>query len=240
MKSRLGKDSTILFAQNGMGTIEEVTRSLFSDEGDRPNYLAAVTSHGVYSQGPFRSVHAGLANVSVGHVSTRAEKSQYLLDQIVGSPILAAAEVSSEELLKLQLEKLVVNAMMNPLTVLFDCKNGELFSRSPILGLMRLLLKEASQVLRSLPETSQDIERFSLEKLEERVLSVAEKTAQNTSSMLQDVRAGRRTEIEYINGWVVRKGKENGVSCEWNEKVIQMVTEGKTITAEGIRDYFPV
>lgn len=240
VKSRLGKGSTILFAQNGMGTIEEVTRSLFSNEEEQPSFLAAITSHGVYSQGPFRSVHAGLANVTIGPVNTRGEKSQYLVDQVVGSPVLAATEVTSEELLKLQLEKLVVNAMMNPLTVLFECKNGELFNRAPILGLMRLLLAEASEVLRSLPESSNDMERFSTKTLEERVLSVAEKTAQNTSSMLQDVQAGRETEIEYINGWIVRKGNENGVSCEWNTKVVKMVKEGKKVTVEGIEEYFPV
>jgi 2-dehydropantoate 2-reductase len=131
--------------------------------------------------------------------------------------------------------------MINPLTVIFDCKNGELFNRRPIFNLMRLLLAEASQVIHSLPELGADPEaasRFSVEKLEAIVLDVAEKTAKNTSSMLQDVRAGRPTEIDYINGYIVRKGKEQGIECKTNEKLIQLVKEGKVVGAQDIKSRF--
>ena len=141
----------------------------------------------------------------------------------------------------MQLEKLVVNAMINPLTVIFDCKNGELFNRRPIFHLMRLLLAEASQVIHSLPELGPDPEaasRFSVEKLEAIVLNVAEKTAKNTSSMLQDVRAGRPTEIDYINGYIVKKGKEQGIECKTNEKLIQLVKEGKVVGVQDVESEF--
>lgn len=224
-----------------MGTIEEVTESLFPDETRRPNFLAAITSHGVYSQGPFRSVHAGLANTTVGQVHPRGDQnSQYLLSQIVNSPILAATEVSPSEILKAQLEKLVVNAMINPLTVVFGCKNGELFSRPEILDVMRNMLGEVYEVLQTLSSGPQHDERFLLEKLEEKVVSVGVKTAENTSSMRQDVQAGRETEIEYINGWIVRKARENGVTCVWNEKVIEMVKKGDAIAVADIREHFPL
>ena len=124
--------------------------------------------------------------------------------------------------------------MINPLAATFDCTNGELFDKGPIVKLMRLLLQEASQVIQLLPEIqkSEDPrieERFSVQELEIKVRDLAEKTGKNTCSMLQDVRAGRETEIDYINGWIVKKGRELGVECEHNAKLVKMVKQGKRI-----------
>ena len=55
------------------------------------------------------------------------------------------------------------------------------------------------------------------------VFSVAEKTAANTSSMLQDVLHGRSTEIEAINGYIVRQGRNNGIAVPVNEALYSMV-----------------
>jgi 2-dehydropantoate 2-reductase len=248
VQHRLTNNSTVLFTQNGMGTVEEVTNAVFPNPSTRPRYLKSITSHGVYSLGPFRSVHAGLANITIGPATLPGQpdtrnpsKSQYLINKIVSSPGLAAKEVNPHELIRLQLEKLVVNAMINPLTVIFDCKNGDLFNRGSIVHLMRLLLAEASQVIQSLPELRDDPEtasRFSTQNLEIIVLDVAEKTAKNTSSMLQDVRAGRPTELDYINGYIVKRGKEQGVECKKNEKLIQLVKEGKLIGDQNAKSEF--
>ena len=257
IKDRLTHDSTLLFAQNGMGTAEEVSRIVFPDVATRPRYLACVTSHGVYSQGPFRSVHAGFGSVAISNAVPYQQNNQdedslhktgnslspaYLMKEIVRAPILAAREVSSVVLTQLQLEKLVINAMLNPLTAIFNLRNGELFTNSKITRLMRLLLTEASKVIRSLPELQDDPaiqERFSATRLNAVVLDVAEKTAKNTSSMLQDVRAGRQTEIEYINGYIVRRGVQIGVDCSNNYKLVQLIKERCTISDEEIEQHFP-
>jgi len=54
-------------------------------------------------------------------------------------------------------------------------------------------------------------------------VGVASKTRENVSSMLADVRAGRRTEVEYMNGWVVRRGEEMGVRCVMNFMIKELV-----------------
>jgi 2-dehydropantoate 2-reductase len=231
-----------------MGTIDEANSQVFKDVSTRPNYLTSITSHGVFTQGPFSSVHAGQAFISIGRslqspTPTNPSKAQYLIDKILEAPVLAAKEYPSQELLYLQLEKLVINAMINPLTAIFDCRNGELFDKGPVVEMMRLLLQEAAQVIELLPEIRDSgepniEERFSTQELEVKVLDVAEKTAKNTSSMLQDVRAGRQTEIDYINGWIVKRGMQLGVECEHNAKLVEMVKGGEKIQIEEIRDHF--
>ena len=243
---RLTPATTILFAQNGMGTSEEVTRNVFPDSKTRPQYLACVTSHGIYSKGLFSSVHAGAGTVAVGDMTQdqhlEPPRSAYLLQKIVQAPSLASRKVSRIELTQLQLEKLVINAMINPLTVIFDRRNGDLFGMSEICRLMNLLLAEASHVIRLFPEirsipSAQD--RFATSRLMNIVVDVAEKTAQNTSSMLQDVRAGRATEIDYINGYIIRRGRELGIDCNNNERLVQLVKNVDIIDVGEIRQYFP-
>jgi 2-dehydropantoate 2-reductase len=41
--------------------------------------------------------------------------------------------------------------------------------------------------------------------------------------MREDIRKGRETEIEYINGWIVRRGRELGIDCVVNESITQLV-----------------
>lgn len=242
IKHMLGPASTILFAQNGMGTVEEVSKTVFPVLATRPRYLAGITSHGVYTQGPFSSIHAGKGAFNIGDVDAEYHGTSYITQQILQASILTAKEVSSSELRLLQLEKLVVNAMMNPLTVIFNRRNGELFSSPSISRLMSLLLSEASHVIRSLPELQNDpttLDRFSMARLHGVVLHVAEITAKNTSSMLQDVRAGRPTEIDYINGYVVRRGEELGIDCNNNKRLSDLVWQVRVINDAEIGQHFP-
>ena len=190
--------------------------------------------------------------MSVGHVLSNqsaglsassktpagALESQDLLDVIIEAPSLAASSVSPAQLVEAQIEKLVVNATINPLSAILHQKNGQLFNDPETTRLMQALLSEASMVVRSLPElqaVSNIASRFSVPNLEGRVRRVAELTAPNTSSMLQDVIAGRETEIDYINGYIEDRGTQLGIECPHHRHVIQMVKE-KTFLSEAELD----
>jgi len=241
IKSRLGPQSTILFCQNGMGTIEEVA-SLFPDRSHRPKFLSAVTKHGVYSTGPFRCVHAGLADVTIGHVLSGSEGSsqqaQYLLDKILEAKILNATEVEARELLRVQLEKIAINSVINPLSALFRLENGELLEYEAITKLAEALLEETSRVLQALPEIAYAKAAFEREVLMAQVVDSMKRTAANVSSMHQDVKASRETEIDYINGWIVKNGRALGVDCKNNEKVVKLIKESVILTVEVIDSHF--
>ncbi|KAI0165917.1 ketoisovalerate reductase [Xylariaceae sp. FL1272] len=251
--------TTVAFAQNGVCKLwpplgEHYIRARFGTEG--PTWIACVTTHGVTSQGLFHSIHASPANVIVGPVlETRRKegKSYYLIEQIRNAPNLAAHQVSRKDVWVSQLEKLVVNVIINPLTGVMDCKNGELFvdrgDELPVV--IDMLLSEASSILQALieDESSEDILlsdprtsieatrdflqlsrdklliRFSLSRLKTMLRDVGAKVAANTSSMLQDVRAARETEIDDMNGWLVGTAKVLGgtLSTSTHEKLIALV-----------------
>ncbi|MCJ1460390.1 hypothetical protein MMC28_010770 [Mycoblastus sanguinarius] len=237
---RLTQDSSILFLQNGMGIIDQINKELFTDEKYRPTYIIGVVSHGLYSDRPFSVIHAGEGTIALGvmprmpmNESLRPEtldqlatSARYIIRTMTRSPVLVAVGFPPTDLLQQQLDKLAVNCIINPLTAILDCNNGALLSNFHFTRVMRLLLAEISLVIKSLPEL-QNVPnvntRFDTLRLERLVVSIANTTASNKSSMLQDVRAGRQTEIDFINGYIVRRGEEMGVHCVMNYMLLHMV-----------------
>ncbi|KAL8644460.1 MAG: hypothetical protein Q9210_007246 [Variospora velana] len=231
---RLTPQSSILFIQNGMGVIEEVNDLVFPDPVTRPQYVLGITSHGVYRKKPFNLVHGGHGTTALAILPRDIEEVKpdfessalYLLRTMTRTPALAAVGFAPTDLLQLQMEKLAVNAIINPLTALMGCLNGDLLHRSSISRVTRLLLAEISIVIRSLPEL-QGVPnvnmRFDIKRLEAQVLGIAEKTANNKSSMLQDISQGRLTEIEYINGYIIRRGEEVRIRCVLNYMLMHII-----------------
>lgn len=83
-----------------------------------------------------------------------------------------------------------------------------------------------------------DIEDFKSTKLFDIVCDIGAKTAKNVSSMRQDSLAGRRTEIDYINGYIVAKARAFGLPCPIDVKVVQMVLHNARMTNIDITSTF--
>lgn len=230
---RLNSTSNILFLQNGSGMIEEVNAHLFQDPSTRPNYLTGVISHGVTLNDPFNITHTGFSATSIGpvprdddggrHAASSDLQSNYLLQTLPLSPTLNLKSYPYTDILQVQLEKLAVNAFCNPLCALNDAKNEFLFS---VPDTRRAILTEISNVVLALPELNgvQGLEeRFSVARLEKTVNDIIAKTANTTCSMVWDLRAGRETEIQFINGSWSRMGKMVGVGTPVNDALVEQI-----------------
>ncbi|KAK3313745.1 ketopantoate reductase PanE/ApbA C terminal-domain-containing protein [Apodospora peruviana] len=271
LRRYLDASSTVAFVQNGMNRLwppngVKYNAARFPPK-QHPNWLVCVTTHGVTSLGPFRSLHASPANVAMGAVLLNPDtqdKSEYLVDQILRAPYLSARKVSTSALWVLQLEKLVVNAIINPLTALLRCKNGLLFSNpgGQVERVMDLLLDEASLVLQVLvqDESSRNLvavsesstrradtdeakkallDRFSTAQLRAMLRHVGEKVKDNTSSMLQDVTSGKQTEIREFNGWFVDTAEYLGVKAPSHKTICEMVANDLNLEDDQLGRYFP-
>lgn len=211
-------------------------------------------SHGVYKseKSPFAVVHASQGSITLGEsfligqpgassITEPATNSSYLFKRLCESTVLNSSVVSPKELLLKQLEKLTINAVINPLTVIFDCRNGELIKHMRSRALMEALVAEDAAIIQSLLQTSlgdsisparTDLNRFTSEILWEMVWRTAIMVRENTSSMLQDVRTGSPTEIDYINGYLVAQAECVGVDCVLNRALVQLVKGGRKISID--------
>ena len=140
--------------------------------------------------------------------------------------------------------KLAVNAVINPLTALLDCRNGDLFKSEQARELLIQICNEISEVYRTqmVAETQawlKDLqshgvdttntatpsfpESLTSEALQAEVLRAAAVTRRNISSTLQDIRRGRHTEINFLNGYLVDIGREHGVNTPVNSALTNLV-----------------
>ena len=247
---RLAYGSSILFLQNGMGVVDEVNEKVFPDEKYRPTYIVGVVSHGLYERRPFSIVHAGEGTIALGvlprmpvsdgiqsaPLNELSTSARYLMRTMTRTAVFVAVGFAPTDLLQQQLDKLAVSCIINPLTAILDCKNGALLCNFYLTRVIRLLLAEVSMVIKSLPELKNVPNvnmRFDTVRLERLVSSIANTTAENYSSMVQDFRSGRETEIDYINGYIVKRGEEMGIHCVMNYMLMHMVKgKNKTITQD--------
>jgi 2-dehydropantoate 2-reductase len=113
--------------------------------------------------------------------------------------------------------KLIANAAINPLTALTGITNGELLERPGLRERAAGIAREAAEVARE-----SGIE-LPFEDPVAHVEAVARLTAANRSSMLVDLERGGPTEIESINGAIVRKAAELGMAAPENARALHEV-----------------
>ncbi|KAI9769416.1 MAG: hypothetical protein M1840_004118 [Geoglossum simile] len=232
VKGRLRPESTILLLQAGMGLAEEINEKFFPDPETRPHYMLGVTTHNLYPLGDFWVHHTGAGTTALCMLSDGpstgywAPTSRYLMSTLTRIPALAAAGFPEAQLKQMKLERLVVDAVVGPLTVLFNCYSRDLLHNFAIDNVVCKLISEISPIMLSLPELRRlpnTGRRFSPRRLRRLVLVTLAAMSRNVSPMLRDVRAGRETGIDYTNGYIARRARELGLKCDLNDMVIQMV-----------------
>ncbi|MHA1595922.1 MAG: ketopantoate reductase family protein [Candidatus Baldrarchaeia archaeon] len=195
--------------QNGMGNEEDALRVL----GD-VNLVRGITNHGAYIPEPGKVVHAGVGETVLGPVAGKHAKKKTL----EFAEILKKASIDVQvdhNIQKLVWWKTVINAAINPLTAILKIRNGGVVVIEDVRFLAERIIDEAVEVARA--------DGVDLGDVRSDVFRVAERTAKNMSSMLQDMMRGRRTEIDYINGAIVRKAERYGIDAPVNKAVWKLV-----------------
>lgn len=197
----LADDAAVLLMHNGMGPQEAIARAY-----PHLSVYAASSTEGAYRPAPDTVVHAGRGVTRIGRLGGAA----FDWTSIFRS---AGLEAETAEPIEWYLAgKLRVNALINPLTVLYDCPNGQLLDSAEALEWMRRLGEEADRVLAAagfeFADTAFDA-----------AVAVAHATAANHSSMLQDARAGRVLELEPITGYLLKLARDHRLTAPAHEQV---------------------
>lgn len=224
LRRSIPEKAYLVCLQNGIGHAE-----LLSEVFPRERILLAVTTEGALKRTDTEAVHTGKGTTWIG--SAVSEGGIPLSRQKKLAALLGAAGFRAEVSNNIQQrvwQKLLMNAVINPLTAILQVPNGELPRLPGVPQLMRQLLGEGEALAQRLG-IPLDAD------LGEQVLSVCRATAANRSSMLQDVLSGRRTEIGAINGGLLREAAALGMELPVNETVYALVRalEEKGHQAEG-------
>ncbi len=201
----LSPDGVALSMQNGLGNIEILTEILGAER-----VAQGVTTYGATLLGPGEIRLGGEGLISIQDHKGLVGLFDYLKHS--GLAVQNLPELSS-----LIWGKLVINVAINPLTALLGVKNGYLLKSKSARQVMGQAANEAADVARALGIML----GFSDPLLA--VGAVAEATAENESSMLQDINRGAPTEIDMLCGAVTRVGQECQVETPTNQLLWNLV-----------------
>lgn len=208
--SLIGDKTMVLSLQNGYGNAEDINTFVKED-----NIIVGTTAHGGTMIGPGKIKHAGKGSTYLGKLN--GEKDKYI-EEVKEVLINAGFETSIlDKVMEIIWGKLFVNIGINALTGILEVENGQLPKLEEARSLVALVVSEAVEVVNKLGFD------FDTSKTIENVLNVAEATSQNKSSMLQDVLNKRETEIDRINGAIVREGKKLGIATPINTTLTKLI-----------------
>ncbi|WNS43812.1 2-dehydropantoate 2-reductase [Paenibacillus sp. MMS20-IR301] len=211
--------------QNGWGHLDLLQELLPASA-----VWAAVTTEAAKRKTLTEVIHAGRGELCIGRSSQFTAdggldgQNSFNENAFSFVQALAAAGFNaslSKEVDTIIYRKLLINAVINPLTAIWRVPNGELLASSERVQIMKALYTEAVQVYDA-SDISYDPHTW------EAILEVCRATAGNISSMLADVLASRETEISWINGSIVNMGLRRGLEVPLHRWICGLV-DGMTV-----------
>ncbi|QST01485.1 2-dehydropantoate 2-reductase [Pontibacillus sp. ALD_SL1] len=175
----------LLFLQNGMGHIEDINEMV------NPTAIGVI-EHGARKLSDRTVAHTGVGITRIASITMKKEDLIIYKEELDSSHFPYKLENDWFEVMS---DKLVINAVINPLTSIFMVVNGEVVSNPNLFRIAKKLCEEACNVLG----------KAGVEYHLDRVKKVALQTKDNHSSMLEDIKNGRRTEIEGISGYLLKR-----------------------------------
>ena len=222
---QLAENCAVLTLQNGLGNVELIAERF----GAQQSY-AGTTALGATLLGPGHVRHSGQGVTTVGRFKGAPDAR---VDEIVDLLSEAGFETHAVTDVTVALwTKVVVNAAINPLTALTGVRNGRLVEVPQARELLARVVRECAEVARTQGVTDDPLPR---------VEEICNKTAQNVSSMLQDILRAKQPEIESINAAVVQEAERQGIPAPVNEVLAGLVSVLATRTpfwqARRMREY---
>ena len=206
-----GPNTVALTLQNGLGNIEQISSVIGAER-----VIAGTTAHGATMLSPGKIRHAGKGKTIIGelggHESDRIRKMAAVLEDA------GMETVISGNVLGRVWDKLLVNVGINALTGITKLYNGQLLDYPEIEELLEKAVSEGVAVARA-----KGI-RLGFDDPVAHTKDLCRATAANKSSMLQDILNGRQTEIDRMNGAIVREGKALGIETPVNLALTNLIT----------------
>jgi 2-dehydropantoate 2-reductase len=205
----LDSQGVALTLQNGIGNLEVIQNILGSE-----NVVPGVTSHGGTFLSPGHVRHAGIGPTYIANMSSKKS----LIDKIVNVFNVAGIDTFlADNMNSLIWGKLIINVGINALTAICRVPNGVIGKTSECFDIMKEAVSEAATVADALGVMLPYDDPVA------QVKKVCEATATNQASMLQDILRGTCTEIDAINGAIVKRAETLRIPTPMNHFLFRII-----------------
>ncbi len=206
----------VLIAQNGYGNYEIVSKEIGKDR----TLLSRVIFGAKLLDAGYAEVTVIADDVVIGHPEKKIpeEEIKKLVEVFNDAGIPSRY---SDDVYKILWDKILYNCALNPLGALLECTYGQLAENEETRKIMNHIIDEIFIVTRTHNielnwKTSEEYKEFFYNKL-------VPPTARHYPSMYYDLKAGKRLEIDALNGAVVKLAKEKGITAYVNETITDMI-----------------
>lgn len=210
LSNRIKKDIPLFLIQNGMGN-ERIFREMLPEN---PIYRA-ITTEAAEVVFPGTIKHVAFGKTSFGTIMGNGNGFGTRVKDILSSSGFKVKETNDIHIRMWY--KLLANAAICPLGAILHVKNGEIIQRPSFKRIFDTIIEEGIALANIyLPD-----EDFS--QTRDFILNIIEKTSENKCSMLQDIERGRRTEINFLNGFIARESRKKGLKAPINAIITDLV-----------------
>jgi 2-dehydropantoate 2-reductase len=206
----LGPACAIVSLQNGLGNEEAIKTAL----GGHIALVIGATTESSLAIGPGAARRIGVGQTVVGSAGASPETCTRIAKLLDDAGIRASTAYDIRPHLW---GKLIANAAINPVAALLDRTNGVVLEDPNAGEIARSLAQEAATVANAVRIPLPFPDPWSY------VRTIVEQTADMRNSMVHDLAAGGRTEIDFINGAIVATGRRAAVPTPYNETILRFV-----------------
>ena len=207
----IGDNTVVLTLQNGLGNIEKLETVV-----KKAQIISGTTSHGANILAPGRIKHAGSGATMLGELNGKVTDRINVIAQVFKDAKFEDVKVSPN-VMGIIWDKVLVNVGINPLTAITGLRNGQLLDYPETEWILEQAVAEGEKVAEAagiILNTPNPVRHCK---------EIAEGTRENISSMLADVSKQRKTEINNINGAIVRIGQEYNIDTPVNKVLTNLV-----------------
>jgi 2-dehydropantoate 2-reductase len=209
LKKSVKGDVPVLSLQNGLGNVDALQRDLGTG-----SIIPGATTEGALTTGPGGVSHTGSGLTWLGETNGKISGRCLAIRRVFRSAGFRA--VVSNNIKGVLWAKAIVNSAINPVSAITCLRNGDLYKTPELREIEFSIIDEGSAVARANGILLQPSPKLLLAK-------VLKSTRGNKSSMLQDILAGRRTEIGQLNGSISHLGRLVGVNTPLNDALTKLV-----------------
>lgn len=212
---KLAKNAQIILLNNGLGVYEKIRQ-----HSPQADIINASVTQGALRLKPTQIAQTGIGQFTFGRLSAHNKSVPQWLVQL--QQYNAESFCWQKTIATTLWQKLFINCLINPLTARDQIKNGQLLDLHYRAELVQLAqeIEEFCKIV-GLPFTQNSVL--------EQVLKVAKNTSQNYSSMNRDLFMRRKTEIDFINGYLITEAEKINLSLPAHTSLYQTICSAETI-----------
>ncbi|KAL7822738.1 ketopantoate reductase PanE/ApbA C terminal domain-containing protein [Trichoderma gracile] len=252
VKHRINKDTAVCLMTNGLGVLEEVRARVFQGTESSPSFVLGHMSHRLAFDRRTDSVRelrygkTQLTFADSGRLGEDVEKTESRIDFVrtfEGVKDLNSSLTPFDKWLHFKLPSVILDSVVEPVCVLMEIPYAGLLRNPPAQRMMQRLLDEIVSVVDNMPEIegSAAVRNFiRSNRIKQHIYSRIMARRGASSDLARQIQNGLPTDIDYLNGFFIRRGHQLGIETPTNLLIRDMIKAKHSLAIERLNSYIPV